>query len=349
MPSVNYTYSVLFDTLNGRVESSTLTKEIAASNITIALDYIDVVDDVLNIWFKVALSSVETDELTLLVASHSGDVGIIDNPDTIIAQLTLEGRNLLARAKLGDVVYKHLGWQVGRGGYIVENPVKITDFIDNASEAQGYFDLVDNTAWALGTYISLNGKNFIYGTHFEAGATADITIKNIQNVILDSLDLRHYRMVLPIIDPAIPTRLYINSLLTGEIGNSYPISVYHVGTHVNIGIMGETIISGTRNLSGGTSTFLESPAWPVPPTLAPYLGTEGIIEIPASTALSFTSRIGEGISGMGAYGELGLWVQILDSKYPLEIGNKVLYAMSHFPIQPKTDRTIATFKIVISF
>jgi hypothetical protein len=90
-------------------------------------------------------------------------------------------------------------------------------------------------------------------------------------------------------------------------------------------------------------------AWPVPPTLAPFSGTEGLIEMPSSTALSFMSRVGEGIDGMGAYGELGLWVEILDSRYTDEIGNKIMFAMSHFPIQPKTDRTILTFRVIISY
>jgi len=349
MAAVNYAYSVSADTLNGKVNMVTMKQEIAGSIITIALNAINIVGDALNIWFKAALTPTEIDELTLILAAHTGAMGVSDTPDTIIAQLTLEGRNLLARAKLGDVVYKQLGWQVGRGGYITDRPVKVTPFIDEATEAQGYFDLLDNTNWSIGTYISLNGKWFIYGTHFTEGLTSDATIRNIQNAILDSTDARHYRVVAPVIDPAYPNRLYIQSLSTGSIGNTYPISVYHVGSNINIGIMGNTVLSATMPLVDGSSVSLEDAAYPIPSVLAPYSGTEGLIEIPASTALSFTSRIGEGISGMGSYGELGLWVEIIDSRYDPEIGNRVLYAMSHFPIQPKTDRTILTFKVVISF
>jgi hypothetical protein len=247
------------------------------------------------------------------------------------------------------VVYHQLGWQVGRGGYLSDRPVKVTSFVDDASEARGYFDLLDNTNWAIGSYISLNGKQFIYGTHFNEGITPEATIRNIQNAILDSQDARHYRVVAPVIDPAIPTRLNIECLLTGEIGNSYPISVYHVGSTINIGVSGTAAASATLLLTGGSSVSLLDAAWPVPPTLAPFSGTEGLIEMPSSTALSFMSRIGEGIDGMGAYGELGLWVEILDSRYADEIGNKVMFAMSHFPIQPKTDRTILTFRVIISY
>jgi hypothetical protein len=349
MASVNYIYSVANDTLNGKVNPVTLSQEIRASIITIALDYVQVVGDVLNIWFKATISATEVTELGLVLAAHMGTMGVAENPDTVIAQLTLEGRNLLARAKVGDVAYRQLGWQLGRGGYQADRPVKVAPFIDNATESLGYFELLDNTNWSIGTYISLNGKQFIYGTHFIEGITPEATIRNIQNAVLDSVDARHYRVVNTEIDPAFPTRLYINSLITGSMGNTYPISVYHVGATINIGVSGTAALSTMLPLAGGISASLEDAAWPIPPTLAPYSGTEGLIEIPSSTALSFMSRIGEGIDGMGAYGELGLWVEILDSRYTTEIGNRVLFAMSHFPIQPKTDRTILTFRVVVSF
>ena len=411
MPAVNYIYSVSADTLNGKVNTLTLSQEIGYSTITIALDHINVAGDVLNIWFKAALASLELTTLSAVLMVHSGTMGVSDTPDTIVAQLTMEGRNLLARAKLGNIVYRQVGWQIGRGGYVANRPVKVTPFIDDSSEAVGYFEIVDNTAWALGTYISLNGKWFIYGTHFVEGGTADLTIQNIYNAILDSTDTKHYQIVAPIIDPLYPNRLYIQSLMTGSISNSYPLLAYHVGSHINFGItytytvttasatagatytnngyvytVQEDITGGTTlkctgtgipttsgvltktsgagdatvtfsafvtptssPMAGGVSAALEDPSWPIPPALSPYTGTEGLIEIPSSTSLSFMSRVGEGTAGIGAYGELGLWVEILNSSYTPEIGKQVLFAMSHFPIQPKTDRTILTFRVVVSF
>ena len=263
----------------------------------------------------------------------------LDTPDTITAQLTLEARNLLARAKLGDVSYCQLGWQAGRSGYQHDNPVKITSFVDPAEEAEGYFEILTNTGWGTGTKVILNGKDFIYGTHFVEGATSAVTAGNIRDAILDSIDPAHYRLVLPETDPAFPERIFIRSLLTGTAGDDFPLDVYNVGT---------TSLDFTP-MSGGVSTFLEDPVWPTPLTLMPYAGDDGLIEIPADTAASFMSRIGEGISGMGAYGELGLWVEVLTSGYPDEVGRKVLFAMAHFPIQPKTDRTILTFRVIVSF
>jgi len=339
MALVDYIYSVSADTLTGRVNPITLADQISASDITIALGYIDVLGDVLNIWFKAALSTSEHTTLTTVVANHNGNLGISDVPDTIVAELTLEGRNLLARSKLGDVVYHQLGWQVGRGGYISNKPVKVTSFVDAGTQAEGYFTILDNTNWGIGTYISLNGKWFIYGTHFVEGLTPAITVTNIINAILDSTDPKFYGLVTPLTNPAHPSNLYIKSLMVGTIGNSFPLQVFNVG-NVNFGV---------TQMSGGVSAALEDPAWPTPPTLAPYLGDQGLIEIPSSTSLSFMSRIGEGTNGVGAYGELGLWVEVIHSSFTPEIGRKVLFAMSHFPIQPKTDRTISTFRVVISY
>ncbi len=338
--TVDYIYSISADTVNGVVNAHTLQQEISASAITIAIDHINMIGDALHIWFKAVLSQIEEVELASIVFNHTGTVVVLDTPDTIIAQLTLEGRNLLARCKLGTVVYKQLGWQLGRGGYFTENPVKILPINDTASDAVGYFEVVNNDTWSIGTYINLNGKWFIYGTHFVEGFTPELTIRNIQNAILDSNDLRHHSVVAPVVSSEHPNRLYIQSLITGEISNDYPISVYHVGTLENLHM---------SPMAGGTSLELIDAAWPIPDTLALFLNDEGLIEVPSSTSASFLSRIGEGISGLAAYGELGLWVEVLNSAFLPEVGRRVLFAVSHFPIQPKTDRSILTFRTVISF
>lgn len=275
----------------------------------------------------------------------------LDTPDTIIAQLTSEGRNLLGRAKLGDVVYKQLGWQLGCGGYLALNPVKVDTIVDNATSAEGMISVTNNgssiTDWidpihpTNKAYVSLNGKQFIFGTHFTRGASAAETIRNIKNAILDSRDLRHYRVVEPIEDG---DSLIIRSLILGEIGNSYPISSHSIYGNLTFGAM-----------SDGNSASLVYPSWPIPPSdpllpqiLLPYTGTDGLIEMPTTDSLSFMSRVGENI-GIGAYGELGLWVEVKKSTFPGELGRYVLFAVSHFPIQPKTDRTVLTFRVVIAF
>lgn len=48
-----------------------------------------------------------------------------DTPDSSQAKLTNGGRSYMARAILGDVSFKLVGFDVGHAGYIYANPVKI--------------------------------------------------------------------------------------------------------------------------------------------------------------------------------------------------------------------------------
>lgn len=264
-----------------------------------------------------------------------------DTPDTIIAQLTLEGRNTLARIKTGGIVYKYLGWQMGRGGYLYNNPVKISPFIDLGAPAKGTIQVVSNT-WAVGTQVFLNGKAFTYGTEFLEGPTIAATLQNLQAAIADTRDYRVFKKVSSIIDTLDPSVINIESLIVGDIGNTYHLWDFQIGSPNNFVL--------TPYLVGGISATLEDPAYPIPlTTLAPYVYPDGTIEWPTTTSLSFLSRMGEGLTGLGAYGEAGLWVEIIESDYSAEVGRKILFAHAHFPIQPKTDRTLLTFRFIISF
>jgi len=263
-----------------------------------------------------------------------------DTPDTIIAQLTLEGRNTLCRIKAGEIIYRYLGWQMGRGGYLYDNPVKISPFIDLGAEASGSFQVVSNT-WVNGTQLILNGKTFTYGAEFVEGPTIPATVQNIQAALSDTRDYRVFKKVTATIDPLDASVINISSLITGDIGNSYILDDFQIGLPNNFVV---------TPMAGGISAALENPAYPAPlTTLSPYVYPDGTIEWPTTTSLSFLSRMGEGLTGLGAYGEAGLWVEILDSGFPAEIGRKILFAHAHFPIQPKTDRTLLTFRLIVSF
>ena len=50
----------------------------------------------------------------------------LDTPDSIIAVLTEGGRHALARVLLGELSFIYDSFAVGRGGYDMLNPVKIT-------------------------------------------------------------------------------------------------------------------------------------------------------------------------------------------------------------------------------
>ena len=73
MTATKYTYSISGDTLNGIVDSSRLTQDIQSAAITIALDRIDTSGDVLDIWFKTAITEGEETVLDAVVAAHTGE------------------------------------------------------------------------------------------------------------------------------------------------------------------------------------------------------------------------------------------------------------------------------------
>lgn len=69
-----YTYSIANDTLNGKVELGQLQNEIGASAIITAIDYCQAEGDVLDIWFKAALSAGDETILNGVVSAHDGIV-----------------------------------------------------------------------------------------------------------------------------------------------------------------------------------------------------------------------------------------------------------------------------------
>jgi len=72
MAETKYTYSVQDDTANGEVNADKLTLELGSSSITIALSYIGVFGDILDIWFKDSLSEAQQAILGSLVEMHDG-------------------------------------------------------------------------------------------------------------------------------------------------------------------------------------------------------------------------------------------------------------------------------------
>lgn len=74
MPTLTgYTKVISSDFPNGKVNVSTLHREIEKSSIIIAQDHIDVASDECKIWFKDALDTADQMELTRVVAEHQGE------------------------------------------------------------------------------------------------------------------------------------------------------------------------------------------------------------------------------------------------------------------------------------
>ena len=74
MASIKYTYSIQNDFPNRKINIDTLTYEIRASSITHALDFISTNGDECDIWFKEALSAIDsTSTLPTLISDHQGN------------------------------------------------------------------------------------------------------------------------------------------------------------------------------------------------------------------------------------------------------------------------------------
>ena len=77
MTITTYTYSIANDTLNGKVDSSSLYDEINQSEITIALSTINTSDDNLYIIMKDELSTEDETILNTIVSNHTGIAKVI--------------------------------------------------------------------------------------------------------------------------------------------------------------------------------------------------------------------------------------------------------------------------------
>ena len=72
MADTKYSYTVSTDFPNGAVAAYKLVEEIRDSSITVAVDRVDVSQDVCDVWFKAALSTDEEAVLNGLIAAHDG-------------------------------------------------------------------------------------------------------------------------------------------------------------------------------------------------------------------------------------------------------------------------------------
>lgn len=66
------------------------------------------------------------------------------------------------------------------------------------------------------------------------------------------------------------------------------------------------------------------------------------------TAKSFVCRLSSD-SIVGGIGEIGLWAEVIDSPFSSEIGEKFLFAICHQPLNVKSLRHVASYRIIIAF
>lgn len=354
-----------------------------------------------------------------------------DPVDTVIISATLEGRNLLARIKFGSqLLFRTVGWQLGRGGYNYANPVKVTPVVDTATQSVGYIEVLSNS-FDAGDKIVLNGVPFEYNVSWNAGPSIPVTVTNILAAVDDSSDPRVKNLVQGSVDPNNPNRMMFKSLVYGDVlggrqysflptavdvtsqtitvpnhgfpdamqfeldstisvpggtsaGASYYVAnatrdTFQISSTLNTPTLVTLTTPGTGTMSiiptgnlypinnnetaglGSTTNFLVTPmsmatsltliapAYPVPPSLGTFTLPDGAIENPTPSSVSFVMQLPDGPVGMNAYGEIGVYAEVLESDHPLETGRRCLFAYGHFPIQAKTDRSLFSYRVIINF
>ena len=98
MAATKYTFSIVNDFPNGRVEGTSLTQEIGASQITKALDGINSSGAICDIWFKDELTSGEEIYLSNIVHAHQGNVSASYDKVEVVNAINLAATNI--RGKL---------------------------------------------------------------------------------------------------------------------------------------------------------------------------------------------------------------------------------------------------------
>ena len=98
MAATKYTFSIVNDFPNGRVEGTSLTQEIGASQITKALDGINSSGAICDIWFKDELTSGEEIYLSNIVHAHQGNVTASYDKVEVANPISLAATNI--RGKL---------------------------------------------------------------------------------------------------------------------------------------------------------------------------------------------------------------------------------------------------------
>jgi len=271
------------------------------------------------------------------------EYSVIWNPGPTAAQTAL---NILAAIQDSSDprVYNLITSEIDPGN---SNRIKITSLVTGNVLENRTFTFLPGDVDFLLDKITMPAHGFPNAMRLQLASTislpngvAPATDYYVANATEDTFQLSS-TLNLPTIVPLVSSGVGVLSLI--PTGNLYPINNNEV-----VGL-GATINFLITPMSLATSMNLIDPAYPVPPNLGTFALPEGALEMPTSTSVSFVMQVPDGLVGMNAYGEVGVWVEILQSDHPLEIGRKVLFAYGHFPILAKTDRTLLTFRVIIAF
>jgi hypothetical protein len=172
------------------------------------------------------------------------------------------------------------------------------------------------------------------------GDTLEETAANIAEAINASTHPSIQNVVKATVTNAIVT---IQALSAGSKGNLNTLVEVDAG---GLGINNFGILPGTGFLGNGTDPTLESPRYPsgTPNTVATFLD----VEYPNSSATSLVCRVAQTVGNYGL-GEIGIYADIIDSAVASEIGERVLFAIGHFPIVAKNSSSVYVTRVIIQY
>lgn len=172
------------------------------------------------------------------------------------------------------------------------------------------------------------------------GDTVEETAQNLADAINASTNPLIQNVVLATVVNAVVT---IAALSAGTAGNANTLVEFDAG---GSGINNFDVLPGTGFLGGGISPSLESAAFPAgaPNDLEDFLD----IERPNAESVSLVCRVPQDIGNVG-FGEIGIYADITDSVNPSEIGNRILYAVGHFPIVAKNTKSVYVTRVITQY
>ena len=173
------------------------------------------------------------------------------------------------------------------------------------------------------------------------GVNEEETAKNIADVINASSN--------PLIKNVVTATTSINAVITlravanGTLGN---LNTLTEADFSGLSFNNFSIFPTNGFFAGGTNPDLENAVFPstAPNDVKEFLD----FEFPNPEAVSLVCRAGQMESNFGL-GEVGIFVDIIDSVNPQEIGERVLYAVGHFPIVAKNSRSVFLTRVITQY
>lgn len=172
------------------------------------------------------------------------------------------------------------------------------------------------------------------------GATLEATADNLA----DAINASTHPLIQNVVKAsAVNAIITIEAIAAGSAGNLNTLVEFDEG---GLGINNFGVLPGTGVLEGGADPDLESPRFPsnAPVTVEDFFD----VERPNSSAVSLVCRVPQTEGNFGL-GEVGIYVDIIDSINPAEIGSRILYAVGHFPIVAKNSKSVFVTRVITQY